>query len=259
MHEDERVLNEQVSLCARKTPDAVWLERMNDWDPVARLGDTLLQNAQVTDQPVRSTRLIPAESVREIGQWLADTLHKPFAGSGPGGPEGHGALSEDDVARILGFSVKQFPLPYEEWRMSTEIYLVVGRICYVLMNQQFVRYRALSSDDLGQLFSQRVAPFGTFDEGTTGAILIVSSVPGRLAAFGGLRGFRRALLEAGVAQEWLKTRLSRSNSVWWDWTTEFYDDALCSVLSLDGVERAPMCLAYQRDSGMCKTEGTVNA
>lgn len=248
----ENALNEQVSLYAHKTADASWLERMNEWDDVARLGEIFLLNSQVSDLPVRQTRLISEEAVREVGRWLAGTLQDHFEAPPLPGAEMSYSLSDKKATEIFGFPVGNFPPPYEEWRMSTEVYLVVGKICYLLMDGHFIRYRSLTMDEVEQLFSGRVAPFEAFDETMENIALVLSSVPNRLASFGGLRGIRRSILEAGVAQEWLKARLDQFGTSRWTWATEFYDDALCSILSLDGLERIPMCVAFRRDKGGLK-------
>lgn len=248
MTDNEAALSEQSSLFAHSTGDPAWLDRMSHWDPVARLGDTFLLNAQSTDQAAPHTRLISPEAIERVGEWLAETLHTPFEVDATQDWAMRPALGEAETRDLLGFGVHDLPGPYAQWRFSTELYALVGDTAFVLMNDQFVRYRKLDQQDLGILLSGRTAPFQELDDATTGTVLVVVAVPGRLSAFGGLRGHRRGLVAAGEAMGHLRQVWDRVGvAEQWTWEQEFFDDACCRALGLDGVERVPLALAYQRE------------
>ncbi|OKL53164.1 hypothetical protein BSZ39_10990 [Bowdeniella nasicola] len=248
MTTNDATLSEQVSLHAYDGNDPAWLDRISGWDPVARLGETFLLNAQVGEQALPHARLISPQALERVGSWLAGTLHEEFAIDESHDWAVRAALTDDETFNHLGFRVGDLPSAYEDWRFSTEIYALIGDTAFLLMNNQFVRYRRLSDEELGQVLSARTAPFHTVDDRTTGTVLVIAAVPGRLGAFGGLRGQRRSLVAAGEAIGHLQ-RLWEQASVGdqWSWEREFFDDACGRVFGLDGLERVPVAMAYQRE------------
>jgi len=77
----------------------------------------------------------------------------------------------------------------------------------------------------------------------TDSMAMLVTVPTRLAALGGLRGYRRALLEAGTAAAEL-ANLAVDGERAWLWDTEFYDDVAAVLLGVDGVERVVTHVGY---------------
>lgn len=246
MSENDATLSEQASLFAFSGDDPVWLDRYNKWDPVARLGDTFLLNSQVGNQSMPYSRLIAPEALERVGRWLQDTLHERFEVPGDALPEDRSILSDAEVVEILGFDVGQLPEPYHRWRFSIELYLLVGDTIFILLNGQFVHYRRLNRIELGMLFSARTLPFLSDLGEATGVLLGVVAVPGRLGAFGGLRGQRRSLVAAGQAVGWIQHLWEDADAAYlWKWEYEFFDDACLQVFGLDGVERVPLAVAFQ--------------
>jgi hypothetical protein len=245
-------LSEQSSLLAETTGDPAWLDRMVEFDPVARLGETFVLNSQVSDQEMPAARLVAGEALEAIGDWLADTLVPDVAEDSEAvsaeiGVDGVAHLSNAAAVRLVGLDPMTLPSAYRDWRVSVEIYVLVGDVVFLLLNHQFLRYRRLTSHELGMLLSPRTAPFMDFDDRITGTVVLVSVVPQRMAALGGLRGFRTALMHAGRATSALDHawREAGVSSGTWRWHSEFFDDACCRVFGLDGVERVPMAIAYQ--------------
>ncbi|MBT1035953.1 hypothetical protein KJY78_06295 [Canibacter sp. lx-45] len=241
-------LNEQTSLYDRGSVVSSWSDRVTDWDPVARLGDTFLLNSQVGDHPMPHTRLVPPDVLEQVSSRLALTLHGRLENLKLQEWALRSVLTDDEVVELLGINIADLPQPYKEWRFSIEIYALVRDTIFLLLNGQFVRYRRLSRDELRIVLSERTAPFTSFSDEASGIMIAVVAVPGRLGALGGLRGERRSLIAAGEAiaqfrKLWLKSGVEDK----WSWELEFFDDACSQVLGIDGVERMSVALAYRKD------------
>lgn len=246
MSENYATLSEQASLLAFSTDDPLWLDRINNWDPVARLGDTFLLNSMVGKQPMPYSRLIAPEALERVGCWLHSTLHKRFEVQEDTPSENRSILSDPEIVEILGFDVGQLPEPYHQWRFSVELYLLIDDTIFILMNGQFIHYRRLDRMELGTLFSARTVPFFSDLGEATGVVLGVVAVPGRIGAFGGLRGQRRSLIAAGQAVGWVQHLWEESDVAdRWEWEHEFIDDSCLEVFGLCGLERVPIALAFQ--------------
>lgn len=241
-------MSEQTSLLAASTGDDAWLDRITTYEPVARLGETFLLNSQVTQVPVSSTRLIAPGARSQVGAWLAETLAPDAAR-----PEGASicerpGLTDDEVFDLVGLSREQVPEVYQDWRLAVELYVVLDDLVFCLMDGGFVRYRRLAERDLAALLSGQMTPFMSFDESVTGRVVILTAVPARLGALGGLRGYRSALMAAGEAMARLSASwASRERATTWEWHTEFVDDVCARAFGWDGLERVPLAIAYQRD------------
>lgn len=244
-------MSEQASLFAASTGDDAWLDRMNAYDPTTRLGEAFLLNSLVSDVAVRATRLIPPAAMEQVGAWLAETLLSE-TGTPPQGTSvcERPGLSNEEVFGCLGLRPSDLPTVYSGWRLAIEVYVVIDDIVLILMDRGFVRYRRLAERDLAAILSGRVAPFVDFnDERLTGRVVALTAVPNRLAALGGLRGYRRALISAGEAMCELSSLWTRNaDATSWSWHTEFVDDTCARVFGWDGLERIPLALAYQRSS-----------
>ncbi|MDN5892917.1 MAG: hypothetical protein L0H93_02730 [Nocardioides sp.] len=242
---DDGAMSEQTSLVAAPSGDATWLDRMVDYDEVTRLGETFLLNAQVTDEPAARTRLIAPEALERTGEWLRGTLADPRPVEDDTPWSARGALSLGEAADLLGLDLGDLPAAYDQWRMGVEVYILIGDIVFLLANEQFIRHKRLTSRELGMFLSGRTAPFVEFDETLTGTALVLSIVPNRMAALGGLRGFRGSMVAAGEALQWFRTAAVPPLS--WAWEREFHDDACMHVFGLDGLERVPVVVGYQRE------------
>lgn len=94
--------------------------------------------------------------------------------------------------------------------------------------------------------SERCAPFARLEDSVVDSAIVLAAVPGRLAALGGLRGYRRAIIEAGRAMEHFdRLWQSMGGEHGWRWELEFLDDVCLEILGLDGLERVPLALGYR--------------
>ncbi len=242
-------MSEQTALVTKSIGDEVWLDRLVADDPVVRLADTFLINCQVTPTALPTTQLIHPNARVSTGGWLLGSLRNPQEDALRRSPvdDDPVPLGIADVERITCWPSDALPDAYMDWRLCVEVYLLVGKDVYLLMDEKAMPYRRLTDDELGRLWSGRTLPFVPLDEeaGTpTGVQAWLVAVPARLAALGGLRGARGSLIEVGRAIAGL-ARTEPESRVRWEWTTEFYDDAACEVLDVDGLERVPVAVGIQ--------------
>ena len=195
------------------------------------------------------TRLLPPETLEKVGSLLAQTLHDKFDPLDSQDWAARATLTDSEVFDLLGFKISDLPRPYKQWRFSTEVYALIEGTIFLLLNDQFVRHRRLSQEELTMVLSPRTAPFQDNLERNSGIMLAVVAVPGRLGSLSGLRGERRSLVDAGQA-------IGRIQKLWsdsgfqnqWSWELEFYDDTCTRALGIDGLERLPIALAYKIES-----------
>lgn len=249
MVDNTSVMPEQVALFARSPTDPVWSERLTSDDEVTELGATFVVNGLVTPTRIAVTSLVAPSAVAGAGARLAALTVGADDGmlvsKRSGNPACPAYWDVGDLGQAIGLNLGGLPHEYSRWRYSTELYVMHGGAAYLVLGDMAVRHRVLSGDELALLFVQRLLPFLTQrpDE-LTGSMVVLVSVPSRLAALGGLRGYRRALLEAGAAASWLSQQ-ALDDTAPWMWETEFYDDVAGRLLGVDGVERVVTHIGYQ--------------
>ena len=242
---------EQVALFERNVKDSTWSGRLTVDDPVAELGATFVCNGLVTPTRVAVTSLLSPEAVGGAGERLAAVTLKEADGMlisrRSGNPAAPAYWDIAELGESVGLDLASLPGEYSDWRFSTEVFVLRGGATYLLLGDHGLRHRVLSGDEVGLTFVQRLLPFmrARQDE-LTGTMVFLVAVPGRLAALGGLRGYRRAFIEAGKACAQLAASAADDGDVVWEWDTEFYDDAAGRILSVDGVERVVTHIGYQR-------------
>lgn len=250
MSEDQNVLSEQISLLgADKRVDPFWTARLDGDEPVVGLGETFIVNSSATPTRVAATSLIPQEAVDFAGSWLAgllagpddDLYRDPTASSLPEAA----VMPTAALGEMIDIALHELPPAYGDWRLSVELYVLHGRSLYLLSGELAVRSRVLAEAELGIAFGGRMLPFlADGGEEPAGPMLFLVGIPGRMAALGGLRGFRRGLLDAGRGLATLQA-LSGAGAGRWLWETEFFDDACCRVLGVDGLERIPLAVGVR--------------
>lgn len=249
--DEASIMPEQVALFERSVSDHVWAGRLTTDDEVADLGATFVINGLVTPCRVGVSALIAPESVAGSGQRIAAVTLNPadelISTTQSGNPSAPSVWDVGALGETIGLDLTRLPRPYEAWRLSNEIYIVRDGAAYLLLGEYAIRHRVLSDDEVSLMFVQRLLPFvrATPDQ-LTGTMVVIAAVPSRLAALGGLRGYRRALLESGIACADLANSAVSSPGLEWAWDTEFYDDAATSIIGVDGVERVVTYIGYQR-------------
>lgn len=246
MSDDGAILYENVALLDGDARDPFWGGRLDGESPVASLGETFILNGLVSPTALSVATLVPDEAASAAGGWLARSITQP-EDELYRLPDGETAL-EAPVLRVselvdrVGAALEGLPAPYADWRLTTEIYVLEARSLYLLAGDLAVRHKLLSETELGIVYGQRMLPFlPVGDEQCSGAMLFVVGIPSRGASLGGLRGYRRGLIDAGQALAALRAVAEPGDGRWW-WTTEFFDDACARVLGVDGVERIPLAL-----------------
>ena len=121
---------------------------------------------------------------------------------------------------------------------------MLGTSAYLLAGDLAIRMKRLSEREVGMFFGRRAFPLLPSDAELEGVAIVLVGVPGRLGAIGGLRGYRRALVDAGRGLQVLAL-LADDNDDDWRWETEFLDDAVAAALSVDGVERVPLAVGLR--------------
>jgi hypothetical protein len=251
MEQQSSLMPEQVALFERNVKDSTWAGRLTVDDPVAELGPTFVCNGLVTPTRVGVTALLAPEAVDGAGARLAAVTLKEEDGilvtRRSGNPSAPAYWDIEELGRTIGLDFSSLPGEYHSWRFSTELFVLHGGATYLLLGEHALRHRVLSADDMGLVFVQRLLPFirARPDE-LTGTMVLLVSVPGRLAALAGLRGYRRALIETGKACAHLAAAADTEGERVWEWDTEFYDDAAARLLGVDGVERVITHIGYQR-------------
>ena len=245
---ESSIMPEQISLFTREATDPVWSDRLTTDDESGTLGPTFVLNSLLTPSPVPWTRLVAPAAIEAAGGQLAgitDHGDTPLVVSrSTGRRDAPAAWDLADLGRVLGLDLGDLPGAYRDWRFSTELYVVTGGAVYLVQDTTAVRHRVLTDDEVELTYVRRLLPFRTDDpDRLTGVLFLCVGVPARLAALGGVRGYRRALLEAGRAVQWLA---ERSDRVSWRWDSEFYDDVACRLLGVDGLERVVTHVGYQR-------------
>jgi hypothetical protein len=235
---DRSLLSEQVALLDRRPTDPACAHRLVADDPVSRLGETFLVNGLVTPVRVPAAGLVPAEALDAVADWLSGLLLTEEDGlvEPPGDGLDLPVVSLDSLARRTGIDLAGLPSPHREWRLTTELYVLHSRSLYLLSGPIALRHKHLAGEELGIAYGRRLLPFLPSGEEPTGSMVFVVGVPGRTAAIGGLRGYRRGILNAGMALAAVAA-LAAPGEGRWLWETEFYDDAAARVLGVDGVER----------------------
>lgn len=263
MESHTSTLTEQVSLLERGAHDAVWKHRLCVDEPVAQLGETFVLNCQVTPSRSYVAELVPVTVRGEIGDWLRhvstseddESYRDPnesldsdlLSGAAVGAEMDSHLLSFERLGQICGLDLTGLPQAYEDWRLCIELYVLHGRTLYLLSNGKGVRYKVLTEPELGSALSRRLLPLLPDDLEPAGPLVFAVSVPARSAALGGLRGYRWGIMAGGMAFSALSLLDSgpAESSLRWLWDTEFYDDAACRVLGIDGVERIPLVIGAQ--------------
>lgn len=251
MDEQSSSMPEQVALFERNVKDSTWSGRLTVDDPVADLGPAFVCNGLVTPTLVAVTALLAPQAVDGAGQRLAAVTIKDADGMlisrRSGNPSAPAYWDVEELGTSIGLDFTSLPGEYLEWRFSTEVIVLHGGATYLLLGDHGLRQRVLSGDDVGLTFVQRLLPFmrARHDE-LTGTMIFLVTVPGRLAALAGLRGYRRAFIETGRACAHLAAAAHAEGEIVWEWDTEFYDDAAARILGVDGVERVITHIGYQR-------------
>lgn len=248
--DEASIMPEQVALFERHVSDHVWAGRLTTEDEVVDLGSTFVINGLVTPCRVAVSALIAPESIAGAAERISAVTLKPTDGlistSHSGNPDAPSYWEVSRLGDVIGLDLSCLPQPYEAWRLSTEIYILRDGAAYMLLGDYAIRHRVLGDDEVSLTFVQRLLPFmrSTPDQ-VTGTMILLAAVPSRLAALGGLRGYRRALIESGIACAAVSASVVESPGIEWIWDTEFYDDAASSIIGVDGVERIVTYIGYQ--------------
>ena len=251
MADRSSIMPEQVALFEREPDDHVWSGRLTTTDAVADLGATLIVNGLVTPARVATTSLIAPESLSGAGERISSVTLKStdelLASQKSGNPAAPAYWPIGSLGESIGIDFERLPGEYSSWRFCTELYVLKGGATYLLASDLAVRHRVLTEDEVSLTFVQRLMPFmAARPEDLTGTMVFLTSVPSRLAALGGLRGYRRALIECGLACAELSAAVAQNDQFEWIWETEFYDDAAMRLIGVDGVERVVTHIGYQR-------------
>lgn len=251
MADNSSIMPEQIALFERNVTDHVWAGRLTTTDEVADLGSTFVVNGLVTPCRVSATSLIAPESIAGAGARIGAVTLKAadelIATSRSGNPSAPSYWELEALGHAIGIELSLIPAEYEAWRFSTEVYVVHGGAVYFLSGEFALRHRVLSADEVSLTFVQRLLPFMRLrPEELTGTMIFLTSVPARLAALGGLRGYRRALIDSGSARAEIEASTIPDGPVNWVWDTEFYDDVAAQIIGVDGVERVVTYIGYQR-------------
>lgn len=259
MPDDQSILSEQIALLGGSAhDDPFWGGRLTGDDPVCGLGDTFIVNSMATPTRLATTSLIPQEAVEFAGAWLSgllatadDDLYEDVTASWrPEAP----VMPVEALGEMVDIALHDLPAAYCNWRLTVELYVLHGRSLYLLAGDLAVRHKVLTESELGIAFGARMLPFlpGGGEE-PSGPMVFVVGIPNRMSALGGLRGFRRGLVDAGRGLATLEALAGPAGGRWL-WETEFFDDACCRVLGVDGLERVPLAigvhlLASSEDDG----------
>ncbi|MFY9488698.1 MAG: hypothetical protein WAP35_08400 [Solirubrobacterales bacterium] len=251
MEQQSSTMPEQVALFERNVKDSTWTGRLTVDDPVAELGPAFVCNGLITPTRVTVTSLLSPEAVDGAGERLAAVTLEGADGllvsSRSGNPSAPAYWDIEELGKTVGLDLTALPGEYLDWRFSTEVFILHGGATYLLLSDHGLRHRVLSGDDVSLTFVQRLLPFvQARPDQLTGTMVFLVTVPGRLAALGGLRGYRRALIETGRACAHLAGAADADGEIVWEWDTEFYDDAAARILGVDGVERVVTHIGYQR-------------
>ena len=121
------------------------------------------------------------------------------------------------------------------------MFVLVDRSIYTVGDGFALRHKVLGEAELGIAYSGRLLPFA--EDVDIDALVFLAATPGRIANFGGVRAHRTAYVESGVGMEVCRSNLGADRG--WLWHTEFFDDAACRILSLDGVDAIPLVVGVK--------------
>ena len=236
---------ESALLNVRPNSGMSWAARMDHPDPLADVGSLLAANSHVTPMGNCCSALIAPQALQGISDWLADSRLKIsdnllFEMESCYSPDVE-ACTLQALAEELEIPANTFeflPEPCKDWRLDCDFFILVDRAIYGIAESYAIRHKVLTKRELGMAYSNRLLPFHR--GGTPRAMIFIISVPARRASLGGVRGHRYSYAQAGVALESCRRGLSLAGP--WQWHEDFYDDAACEVLSLDGVEAIPMII-----------------
>ena len=154
--------------------------------------------------------------------------------------------TQDALARRLELpaqSLEILPEPWTQWRTDCEFFLLVDQSIYMIADSIALQHKALTSQEVAIAHSPRLLPFRKSKQAR--AFIFIVSVPARRSFITGVRGYRTAYLQAGVALESCRRALSDHGV--WEWHEEFFDDAACRIVGVDGVEATPMAIGLLSD------------
>jgi len=243
-------ISEETALFERRTTIGAPDTRLAKGDPLLELGDAFIVNGLVSPTSTAAARLIPGEVVDGVTTWLNGSLARAeddlYLKIDSSIGEDCAVATIEALSAASGLDLTALPASYADWRLSVEIYVVVGRAAYLLAGDLAIRMKVLADSEVGMFFGRRAFPLLTNVQ-LTGTAVVLIGIPGRLGAIGGLRGYRRSLVEAGRGLEVLSNLSDRAADpeVDWRWETEFLDDAVAAAISVDGVERVPLAVGLQ--------------
>lgn len=244
-------ISEQTALYDRQTNIGDPDNRLTADDPLFELGNTFIVNGLVSPTTTAAARLIPREVTAGVTAWLQSSLARNdddlYLAIDESIGEHTAVATIDALSAAAGLELSELPASYADWRLSVELYVVIGPAAYLLAGDLAIRSKVLSNAEVGMLFSRRALPLLASDVELMGIAVVLVAIPGRLGAIGGLRGYRRALIDAGRGLQVLHDLSDRSarGADGWRWETEFLDDAVGAAMSVDGVERIPLALGLK--------------
>jgi len=240
------ISEESALLNVQKTGDLGNVGRIDTEEPMADLGAMFAVNCLVSPFGNVSSSLVAPAATEGISDWLRSTHVR----------EEDGIVGEvadryspdvafctlDALAARLGAGDGGFdflPDSWTDWRVHCDIYVLVDRMVYTLTDEFAARYLALTERELGIAYSQRLLPFAEGEE--PDALVFLVAVPIRMGAIGGVRAHRSTIVQAGAGLESVRRNLTSTTGTW-EWHTEFFDDAVCNVLGVDGVDSFPIAV-----------------
>lgn len=240
------ISEESALLNVQQTGDLGSIGRIDTDEPMADLGAVFAVNCLVSPFGNATSSLVAPDAAEGMSDWLKSTHVREEDGIVGEVAEQYSVdvafCTLDALADRLGLGAEGLdflPDNWTDWRVHCDIYILVDRIIYTLTDEFAARYRALTERELGLAYSQRLLPFA--DDEQPDAIVFMVAVPSRFGAIGGVRSHRSTMVQAGVGLETTRRGLVSTTGTW-EWHTEFFDDAVCDVLGVDGVDAFPVAV-----------------
>jgi hypothetical protein len=241
-------LSEETALLNIDGSDDLRFDRRLDHaEPMEQLAELFGVNCLVGPYGNSTSSLVPPEARAGVAEWIRSTdltlddgiLTTPASTYEPDVP----ICTPAALADRLGVAdLDWLPDPRADWRLVCDVFVLVDRAIYTVGNGFALRHKVLGEAELGIAYSARLLPFA--DDVDIDALVFLSVTPGRIATnFGGVRAHRTAYLESGIGLEVCRKNLGPIGS--WQWHTEFFDDAACRILSLDGVDAIPLVVGVK--------------
>lgn len=241
-------LSEETALLNVDGSDDLRFDRRLDHaEPMEQLAELFSVNCLVGPYGSSTSSLVPPEARDGVVEWISSTdltlddgiLTTPASTYGPDVP----VCTPAALAGRLGVAdLDWLPAPRADWRLVCDVFVLVDRAIYTVGSGFALRHKVLGDAELGMAYSARLLPFA--DDVDIDALVFLAATPGRVAnSFGGVRAHRTAYLDSGVGLEVCRTHLGPADQ--WRWHTEFFDDAACRILSLDGVDAIPLAVGVK--------------